>query len=492
VTFLLHFPIQSFSSQPPPSSFVFHVHSYISSLSLSVSGFICFFSFSINANIPCSNMSTNNSFMDQEALQALINETEALGWDEPTKLVALDTATTPPQGFAFIGKLFGKPQNFNQVRATLFTSWNFAIPLSIEVLDQNKYLFIVSHENHYKNIVNQGPWNIQNSLLLLQSWSPVLSIDEVKLNLCAFWIQVHGLPLQYMTTLNAIRIGKKLGKILELDNDNSEGLICRQFIRFKIEIDTSLPLALGFYLDCDGDDRDDKHWIYFLYERLDDYCSSCGLIGHNSGFCPSPTSSVTPEKYRKSLRAPPYGTPRLISKMQFEDFDSGISSAASVGNSPSSVVPSQMLEAHGSVHGPMFSQRNQIDLAFSSSKVFSSQHVELPCPLVHSQLGAFNQIWNSPYTTGQLMVASMFPLHNFSNTSPTNYPIINEHLDSPPYHLTKYLPPSVHTTAAHTPSAYSQTAQHIHPTLPLPEFHTHTSLLTHFSKPNLFNNFLNA
>jgi hypothetical protein len=202
--------------------------------------------------------------MDQEALQALINETEALGWDEPAKLVALDTATTPPQGFVFIGKLFGKPQNFNQVRATLFTSWNFAVPLSIEVLDQNKYLFIVSHENHYKNIVNQGPWNIRNSLLLLQSWSSALSIDEVKLNLCAFWIQVHGLPLQYMTTLNAIRIGKKLRKILELDNDNSEGLICRQFIQFKIEIDTSLPLALGFYLDCDGDDKDDKLDIFSL------------------------------------------------------------------------------------------------------------------------------------------------------------------------------------------------------------------------------------
>jgi hypothetical protein len=63
-------------------------------------------------------MSTNtNFFMDQDALQALIKETEALGWDEPAKLVAPDTATAPPQGFAFIGKLLGKPQNFNQVRA---------------------------------------------------------------------------------------------------------------------------------------------------------------------------------------------------------------------------------------------------------------------------------------------------------------------------------------------------------------------------------------
>jgi hypothetical protein len=172
---------------------------------------------------------------------------------------------------------------------------------------------------------------------------------------------------------------------MELENDNLDGLICRQFIRIKIEIDTTLPLASGFYLDCDADE---KHWIFFLYERLDDYCSSCGLIGHKSGFCPSPTSSVTPEKYMKSLRAPPYATPRLISKMQSEESDSGISSAASVGNSPSSVVPSQMLEAHGSVHGSM---SNQFDLALSSSKVFSSQHVEHPCPLVHSQQGAFNQ-----------------------------------------------------------------------------------------------------
>jgi hypothetical protein len=129
----------------------------------------------------------------------------------------------------------------------------------MEVLDQNKYLFTVSHENHYKNILNKGLWNIRNSLLLLNSWSPALSIDEVKLNLCAFWIQIHGLPLQYMTTLNAIRIGKKLGKILELENDNTDGLICRQFIRIKIEIDTTLPLASGFNLDCGNEHR----WILY-------------------------------------------------------------------------------------------------------------------------------------------------------------------------------------------------------------------------------------
>jgi hypothetical protein len=195
------------------------------------------------------------------------------------------------------------------------------------------------------------------------------------------------------------------------------------------------------------------------------------------GFCPSPTYSVTPEKYRKSLRALPYATPRLISKMQSKESDSGISSAASVGNSPSSVVPSQMLEAHGSVHGSMF---NQFDLALSSSKVFSSQHVDHPCPLVHSQLGTFNQFWNSPHTTAQLIAAGTYPLQNLFSDSPQ------------PYQITKYHPPTVHTTAGPTTLAYSQSTNQTHPTLPLSEFHSHTSLLTHLSKPNLFNNFLNT
>jgi hypothetical protein len=124
----------------------------------------------------------------------------------------------------------------------------------MEVLAQNKFLFTVPHENHYKNIINQGPWNVRGSLLLLQPWSPVLFIDEVKLHLIAFWIQVLDLPLQFMTTRNAIRIGKGIGKILELDNDNSTGLICQRFICFKVEINTSLPLALGFNMSCDVED----------------------------------------------------------------------------------------------------------------------------------------------------------------------------------------------------------------------------------------------
>ena len=74
-----------------------------------------------------------------------------------------------------------------------------------------------------------------------------------------------------MTTKNAIKIGNSIGNLLELDTYNSSGLICRQVIRFKVDVDTSKPLALGFYIP-----RPDMkpHWIAFKYECLDDYCVS--------------------------------------------------------------------------------------------------------------------------------------------------------------------------------------------------------------------------
>ncbi|GLT71070.1 hypothetical protein SLA2020_431120 [Shorea laevis] len=73
-------------------------------------------------------------------------------------------------------------------------AWSFASPLSVEVLAPNKFLFAVPLQSHVDRILQQGPWNIKGSLLLLQPWSLNLALDEVELVLCSFWVQVHGLP----------------------------------------------------------------------------------------------------------------------------------------------------------------------------------------------------------------------------------------------------------------------------------------------------------
>lgn len=112
----------------------------------------------------------------QAALQALIEEIEALGWDFPDQLNVIEDASPNQVVYALISKLITlKPQHTQLVHATLAAAWNFAAPLAVEFLVPNKFLFAVLKQNHVDCILQQGPWNIRGSLLLLQPWSPWLS-----------------------------------------------------------------------------------------------------------------------------------------------------------------------------------------------------------------------------------------------------------------------------------------------------------------------------
>lgn len=131
-------------------------------------------------------------------------------------------------------------------------------------------------------------------------------------------------------------IGKGIGRILKLDCNSSSGLICRQFLRLKVEINTSFLLALGFNIPCPGLD---PKWVEFRYECLNDYCTLRGLIGHKKKSCSSPQILSPPYKYDIPLHASTYISPRLVTPIHQKDSNSGISLAASVGNSPSNVDP---------------------------------------------------------------------------------------------------------------------------------------------------------
>lgn len=120
----------------------------------------------------------------QTALQALIDESEALGWDSLEQFEVVEEVQPKQEAFTLIGKLLTlKPLNSQLVRGTLISAWNFAAPLAVEILAPNKFLFIIPHIDHVDRILHQGPWNIQGSLLLLQPWPLNQAIEEMILYL---------------------------------------------------------------------------------------------------------------------------------------------------------------------------------------------------------------------------------------------------------------------------------------------------------------------
>ncbi|RYR29498.1 hypothetical protein Ahy_B01g053906 [Arachis hypogaea] len=103
-----------------------------------------------------------------------------------------------------------------------------------------------------------------------------------------FWVQVHGIPVDYMSKETAIHIGNMLGVIAEVEDPKVDGVLRRPFLRIRVSINITKALLTGFWL---AREKSSNLWVYFQYERLPDcYYYNCGIIGHEKKSCKNPTA----------------------------------------------------------------------------------------------------------------------------------------------------------------------------------------------------------
>jgi hypothetical protein len=232
------------------------------------------------------------------------------------------------RSFCLLDRLISpNPPSLYWVRDILNLSWKFALPFEVDLLLGDRILFKVFEECLVQEIMDNGPYNIKGSLLVVKPWPPELTSKEVDLSSCAFWVQVHGLPLQNMMVVNAIKIGKLIGlKVLDVEDGDKSGIISHHHLRICILLDVSLPLVPGFHLPRSARS---VIWIKFLYERLADYCTLCGCIGRQKSFCPAPPPLGLPDRYGTSLRGYVYlGTRRLFSSRHASGSSSPITTSS--------------------------------------------------------------------------------------------------------------------------------------------------------------------
>jgi hypothetical protein len=233
-------------------------------------------------------------------IDALLAQTAALTWEDPSSQLEtlpqehVKTDLPPLVGLA----ISQKTQNNQSVNAALTKAWFFAIPFSFAVLGPNTFLFKLTKKDHISRILKQV-WNANGFLLALQTWSPTATLGELSLKEVHFWIQVHRLPLQNMSSKNAISIGKGLGNLVKIEENNGAEATFRSFLRLLVIIDVSKPLNPGFsFTRIDGS----ATWISLKYERLDVYCTDCGRIGHKQNSCLAQQVERNPSRYLVSLK----------------------------------------------------------------------------------------------------------------------------------------------------------------------------------------------
>ncbi|KAG5536301.1 hypothetical protein RHGRI_023918 [Rhododendron griersonianum] len=110
-----------------------------------------------------------------------------------------------------------------QLISILNSAWRTRAPFKVEDWNNNLFLFRFESEEDKVNVLNDGPWSVMGSLLVL------ISLENAEINI-------------------------------------------------------TKPLPKGFWLRGKDDPARDR-WISFKYERLPDFCYACGRIGHDNRGC---------------------------------------------------------------------------------------------------------------------------------------------------------------------------------------------------------------
>jgi hypothetical protein len=127
-----------------------------------------------------------------------------------------------------------KPISKVAIKKNILLAWSFLKFLSSEDTEDNQMVFTFEDMKDLSRVLDLSPWNINGTPLFLKYWDNVSTYSDIDFSTAAFWVQVHGLPLDMMSKKNARSIGSCLGDLLEIDNVDF-GQLCRKSFLNKIE-----------------------------------------------------------------------------------------------------------------------------------------------------------------------------------------------------------------------------------------------------------------
>ena len=128
-------------------------------------------------------------------------------------------------------------------------------------------------------VIRSGPWAYADRMLVLQRWTPLM--DMAMLNFIPFWIQIRGIPLQYMNRTVIVNIARVLGEYIQMDYNEEVGSRM-EFVRVRLNWNVNNPLKFqrNFQFTPGVNTL-----LRIQYARLRGFCETCGMITHDSGAC---------------------------------------------------------------------------------------------------------------------------------------------------------------------------------------------------------------
>lgn len=174
---------------------------------------------------------------------------------------------------------------------------------------ENTTLFQFSDLADKERVLEREPWLFDKNerhLLVLNEPQPDTTGADLEFKTTPFWIHVHGLPWKKRTEITAREIGDDIGRYLGVEKDKW-GRMMGPYLRIRVAVDVTKPIKRTQALEGIAGQ------FPLQYEKLPQFCSYCGLMGHGRGDCSerlrAPRMERDVEHYPEFLRTGPNQSP---------------------------------------------------------------------------------------------------------------------------------------------------------------------------------------
>lgn len=160
--------------------------------------------------------------------------------------------------------------------------WRPGQGVTIEQVEDNKFIFQFYHQWDMERILQEGSWTFDGFLLVLRKVNIGEAIADTVLDEVKIWAQVFNIPFGFMHEDLTYLVGCHMGRYVSYDINNYYRP-WRMYMRIRVALNVNEPLKTCMVFEKeDGNDVN----LSFKNEKLGVFCYCCGILGHTDNFCP--------------------------------------------------------------------------------------------------------------------------------------------------------------------------------------------------------------
>lgn len=137
--------------------------------------------------------------------------------------------------FSIVGKpVMPRRQNIRSIVAARPRLWGQGGLIHGRVLEGRRFQFVFPSEKSMELVLRRDPWAFADRMLILQIWTPLLNM--MMLNFIPLWIQIRGIPFQFMNQEVVAHIGRAMGQLMDINYNAATAATAAQveYVRVRL------------------------------------------------------------------------------------------------------------------------------------------------------------------------------------------------------------------------------------------------------------------